>query len=229
MTSQSRGSVAGSAGDGREGPRAGSRARDADGSPRPARPGDRRVASRRGRSAPPRLPPTPRARRCLDRSTGFGHGKCAGNETGSLDPRSAPLRVLRVESAPGAASDTGRVGAAAGLVVRTELVKSLALLAAVRAPRLHLTPALTVSALHGVPPWERRRPPLGRWAAHLPFKANASVRSLAVWWKSSGRGRRRDRRTPVPAKSPAHHGAGMSPGCAEPRPGSNRDLRSPRF
>ena len=54
---------------GRERPRAGSRARDADGSRRPARLGDRRVASRRGRSGPPRPRPTPRPRRCLEGST----------------------------------------------------------------------------------------------------------------------------------------------------------------
>jgi hypothetical protein len=151
-------------------------------------------------------------------SRGIDPASLMGHASGTR-PAASILGPLRfgppVERARGAASDTGRVGAAAGLVMRTELVKSLALLAAVRAPRLHLTPALTVSALHGVPPLGKSRTPLGRWAAHLSFKGNASVRSLAVWRKSAARGRQRDENA-GPGPEPAHIDRDVA--GAEPRP-----------
>jgi hypothetical protein len=185
--------------------------------------GQRGWRSAGGFSKRPIIAPTPPAEApTTTRSRRIDPASTMGNAPGrrrSLDPRSDPLRVLRVESARGSASDTGRVGAAAGLVVRMELVKSLALLAAVGAPRLHLTPALTVSALHGAPPLGKTQTaarPAGGLLT-LQCQCQRQVLGRVVETRRERSAARPD--NAGPRKSPAHHGAGTSPACSRPRPG----------
>jgi hypothetical protein len=80
----------------------------------------------------------------------------AGLRTGEALPRGPEGSWTYPRTAgrhPRGASDAGRVGATAWLMVSMEIVEPFALRAAEHASHFHLTTALAVAALHGAPPW----------------------------------------------------------------------------